>query len=135
MVVLAFGLWTLFVWGGRLRNLWLDPGGLSEANRWSLVGSLAFTALGFAVLALSRFGPVTARRLAVVALAGLTVVVWAVRAVDIAVGDHSTGFIAVHLVLAAVSIGLAALATRSVRGRGLVAASVPPSESGRAPVG
>ena len=40
--------------------------------------------------------------------------VWAVRAVDIALGDHSAGFIAVHLLLAAVSGALAAAAWRAV---------------------
>ena len=112
---LLFGGWTLFVWVGRLRNLAAEPGSMLEANRWSLVGSVGFTVLGLAVVGAAivwwtgrserPLGP------AVLALTGLTVPVWIVRAVDIAAGDHSAGFVAVHLVLAVVSIGLAGAAS------------------------
>lgn len=122
-IVLIFALWTLFVWGGRLRNLWLDPGGFAEASRWSLVGSIVFTALGLAVVGVwlaSRFGsganliPRLIERIPVFALAGLTTVVWLIRAVDIALGDHSVAFIAVHVVLAVISIGLAVMAVAAL---------------------
>ncbi|MGB5760033.1 MAG: hypothetical protein WBM50_24175, partial [Acidimicrobiales bacterium] len=46
LVIAGFGGWTLFVWGGRLRNLWIEPGGLGAAGRWSLLGAVGFTALG-----------------------------------------------------------------------------------------
>ncbi|MEL6981923.1 MAG: hypothetical protein AAFO29_05830 [Actinomycetota bacterium] len=123
---LAFGGWTLFVWVGRLRNLLAEPGSVLDVSRWSLVGSVAFTIGGLAVVASAalrwRQGPGgSAHRLltpSVVALAGLTTGVWLVRAVDIALGDHSVGFIAVHLVLAAVSIGLAAVAVAAIRRSG-----------------
>ena len=49
------------------------------------------------------------------ALAVWTVAVWAVRAVGIAFADHAAAFIAVHLVLAAVSTVLAGLAVREQR--------------------
>lgn len=120
VVVLVFALWTLFVWGGRLRNLWLDPGGFAEASRWSLVGSIAFTTLGLGVLGLwlaRRFRPESSGLLrpAIWALAALTTGVWLLRGVDIALGDHELGFIVVHVVLAVVSIGLALAAlSRSV---------------------
>jgi hypothetical protein len=52
--------------------------------------------------------------LATLALAGWTVVVWIVRGVDIATGDHSAGFVVVHLALGVISIALAAVAVRSV---------------------
>jgi hypothetical protein len=58
------------------------------------------------------------RRAAVLALAGWTVAVWAVRVVGIAGGDHSAGFVVVHLVLAGVSIALSVLAVRASRGVG-----------------
>ncbi len=119
---LIFGLWTLFVWGGRLRNLWLDPGGFAEASRWSLGGSIVFSILGLAVVAiwlLGRFSAVTGslagapvERLAIMALAAVTTVIWLIRGVDIALGDHPFGFIAVHVVLAVVSIGLGVAALR-----------------------
>jgi hypothetical protein len=111
----AFAGWTLFVWGGRLRNLWLEPGPLSDVSRWSLAGALTFSILGLALVAalISGFGA----RVAVAALGLLSVGVWAVRGIDIALGDHSVGFIAVHLVLAVVSAALAWMAWRSVGGR------------------
>lgn len=123
VTALLFGGWTLFVWVGRLRNLVAEPGGVLDASRWSLIGSIAFTVGGVVVVtaALARWrrgsvGPV-AKLLwpAVVALAVLTVAVWSIRAVDIALGDHSIGFIVVHLVLAVVSIGLAAVAVTAFR--------------------
>jgi hypothetical protein len=55
------------------------------------------------------------RRQVVLALAGWTTVVWAVRATGIATADHDGAFVAVHLVLAAVSIVLAVLAVREQR--------------------
>jgi len=141
-IPLLFGLWTLFVWGGRLRNLNTDPGGFAEASRWSLVGSVLFTILGLAVVgaailrrvrAGSRMTSVAAST-ALTALAALTVTVWVVRAVDIAIGDHSVGFIAVHVVLAVVSIGLAILSVRAVR-PGLAGKRSRSTEPGRAQVG
>ncbi len=122
--VLVFGLWTLFVWGGRLRNLWLDPGGFAEASRWSLVGSIVFTLLGLAVVAVwlaNRLGSASNSssgpgilRLVLWPLAGLTTVVWLLRAADISLGDHSIGFIVVHLVLAVVSVGLAVISVAAL---------------------
>lgn len=116
---LAFAVWTLFVWVGRLRNLIREPGPLADASGWSLVWSLAFTTLGLALvgaLVLRRSGRVpVAVGWAVAALGALTVVVWVPRAVDIALGDHSVGFVVVHVVLAAVSIGLAVAAWRSLQ--------------------
>jgi hypothetical protein len=54
--------------------------------------------------------------LSVQVLAGWTTVVWVVRAADIALGgDHEAAFVAVHVVLAAVSIGLAAWAVTTDR--------------------
>jgi hypothetical protein len=111
---LLLALWTLFVWVGRIRNLAQEPGPILEASRWSLVGSVLFTVLGAALLGAVVVDRVRATgapvRLLVLPLAGLTTVVWVARGIDIAIGDHSASFIAVHLVLAVVSIGLAAAA-------------------------
>lgn len=108
----ALAVWTLFVWGGRLRNLAADPDGLVGADRSTLALSALFCLLAVMVtvgFVVRQAAPVT------VVLATVTVVVWLIRGADIALGDHSAGFIAVHLALAAVSIGLAALAVRSIR--------------------
>lgn len=108
--------WTLFVWGGRLQNLAADPGGFAEASQWSLWGSVAFVSLAVVNVITPLAGSVRLARLALAALAALTIGVWLVRAVDIALGDHSVGFIVVHVVLAMVSIGLAVLAWRKAPG-------------------
>jgi hypothetical protein len=109
----ALAGWSLLVWTTRLRNLWSDDG-LSAGARWSRTAlALSFTVLGLAVLYAvvrdSRW-----RRPAVLVLAGWTAAVWVVRAIGIVAADHDAAFIAVHVVLAVVSIALAALAVAEV---------------------
>lgn len=112
----ALAVWSLFVWGGRLRNLIAEPGGLDEltgSDRWSLIGSLVFGFLALATLV----ALVVDRRSAVVPaaiLAVLSVVVWAYRAVVILGREYSTGFLMVHTVLAGLSIGLGIWFLRAV---------------------
>ncbi len=107
--------WNLFVWGGRIRNLLAEPGGLAEANRWSLVGSMTFCLLAVVVLGLafglrrgrwSREGVRHRERVVAVVMAALGVVVWTYRGVAIAGAGYSVGFVAVHTVLALITIGL-----------------------------
>lgn len=95
--------WTLLVWAGRIRNA---VGGDEGAG--AVVLAASFVALAVAVLATrGRSGPV------VLALAAWTAGVWVVRLVDIAAfSDRGAGFVAVHAVLAAVSVALAAWAAR-----------------------
>lgn len=134
---LIFSLWTLFVWGGRLRNLWQEPGSLADVSRWSLIGSLVFCALSLIVVVfwlMARSGGSRGLRAAVGALAGFTTAIWLVRAVDIALGDHSTAFIAVHLLLALVSIGLGVLALLAARSAFRTHSPLLSSEPGPAPV-
>lgn len=100
---LAFAAWTLLVWAGRIRNA-------VDGNEGTGAIVLAATFVLGAVAVLATRGRVAA---VVVALAAWTTAVWVVRAIDIAfLSDRSAGFVAVHLVLAAVSIGLAGWATR-----------------------
>lgn len=100
---LALPLWTLAVWGGRIRNA-VD----GDEGAGPVLLALTFVLLAVAAL--------LDRRAAYV-LAGWTIAVWVVRIVDIAIlSDRGAAFIAVHLVLAAVSVGLAAwTVTRSAR--------------------
>jgi hypothetical protein len=111
--VAALVVWTLLVWTTRIGNIWGDDG-LATGAKWGRTG----LALSFTVLAVAAGWALWRRagwsRPAVAALAGWTVVVWVVRAVGIATGDHEAAFIAVHLVLAAVSITLSASAWRTV---------------------
>ena len=134
---LVFVAWTLFVWGGRLRNLAQEPGPIAEASRWSLVASLTFCVLAVALvgaLALERRSPGRAPiRPLLGVLGALTTVVWVIRGIDIAIGDHSLGFIVVHLVLALVSIGLAGAAWLAVRPRSLGETEGGGADRGRLP--
>ena len=113
---IALAVWSLFVWTTRIRNIWTDDS-LSTGEQWSRT----VLALTFTVLALAVGHAVYHRsswlRPVVRALAGWTVAVWVVRSVGIATADHEGAFIAVHLVLAVISITLAGLAVREVAQR------------------
>jgi len=97
--------WTLFVWVTRIRNIGTDEGlsGWSMIWRLGVAGTFVVTAASvvLAVLVRPAAVPITAR-----ALAGFGIVVWLIRGVDIAVGDHDAAFIIVHLVLAGTTIAL-----------------------------
>jgi hypothetical protein len=103
--VLALAAWTLAIWTGRVRNVLADGGGAAD-----LVVPVGLLIL--AVLAL-----VSPRRAWILAVA--TIGVWAVRLPLVLAHDHSIGFKVVHTVLAAVSIGVATWALRSVDRRAL----------------
>lgn len=108
-VVLA--VWHLLVWGGRLRNLLAEPGGLGDltgSDRWSLAGSLLFGMLGLATIVAFVVDrrPDGVVRIPASALAMLGIAVWSYRAVVILGRDYAPGFLVVHTVLAVVSIGL-----------------------------
>jgi len=109
---IALIVWTLLVWTTRIGNIWSDAD-LTDGEKWGRTAlALSFTALAVAAAyALWRQPPW--RRVAVTALAGWTVAVWAVRSVGIATGDHEAAFIVVHLVLAIVSVALSVLAVRA----------------------
>jgi hypothetical protein len=108
---LALCGWTLLVWTTRIGNIW-DDDDLTTGEKWGRTG----LALSFTVLALAVGYAVLRRQpwcgLAVKLLAGWTIGVWLTRSVGIATGDHDAAFIAVHLVLALVSIALSVLAVR-----------------------
>jgi hypothetical protein len=111
--VVALVVWTLLVWTTRIRNIWgddaLDTAG--KVGRTALALSFTMLAVAVAVAALKRAPG--ALRATVAALAAWTTGVWLVRSVAIVAGDHDLGFTVVHLVLAAVSVALAAWAVSS----------------------
>lgn len=112
----ALVAWTFLVWTTRIRNIWTDDA-LSTSEQWgrtALAGSFTVLA-GAVVVALWRRAPW--QRAAVTALAVWTTAVWVVRAVGIATADHEAAFIAVHVVLAIVSIALSGLALREAAER------------------
>jgi hypothetical protein len=97
-------LWTLFVWGVRLKNA---DGSIAAI-------ALAITFLGLALLVLRYRG----NGFFAVTLAGWTIVVWLVRMVDIVLfSDHSGGFKVVHAGLGVVSFVLAARVNDELSGK------------------
>ena len=120
----AFLVWTGFVWVGRVRNA-LGDGTLDGADRWGPLLLACSFLLPSAVLAVWtiaewRGGATVGRRSAsswlLLALVAWTTIVWFVRAADIAfAGDREPAFVAVHVVLAVVSITLGLLAVRGDR--------------------
>lgn len=111
--------WTVFVWTTRIRNIWTD-GDLStgaQVGRTAL--ALAFTVFAVvtivAVLRARGGRPWPMLPTWIRAFAVWTIGVWVVRGIQIALADHGAGFIAVHLVLAVVSIGLSVWADRAIR--------------------
>ena len=94
--------WTVLIWIGRVRNIVAADGAVVEL----LVPAL-LVALGVATFARPRqVGRV---------LALTTVLVWAIRVPLVLVHHHAVAFVVVHLVLAAVSVTLAALTLRGAR--------------------
>jgi hypothetical protein len=104
--------WTLFVWGTRIGTIWSDDDldAVARVGRTLLVASfLVLAALTVAALVRKDARLATVVRTFAVWTAG----VWVVRMVAMATGDHSTGFVVVHGVLALVSVVLAGLAWRA----------------------
>lgn len=110
-LLVAFALWTLFVWATRIGTAAAD-------EAWDRVAmAVGFTVVGVGLLVIAwrargrtlTGGELTAVRAAV----AFTVVVWLVRGVQIALADHGAAFVVVHLVLAVVSIGLGVAAARA----------------------
>lgn len=106
--------WQAFVWGTRIDNV-LGDDGLDAGGK---VARLALSASFLALAAVAVWAWRSARGGGAVAPAAArwvrvgaawTTGVWVVRGVGIALGDHDAAFIAVHLVLAVVSIALAAV--------------------------
>ncbi len=119
---MAFLVWTLLVWSGRVRNAFADAtlDGSGRAGPLLLAAAFVVPALVLAGLTVGEWrrgsGPGSWSSRLLVALVAWTVVVWVVRGADIAfAGDHDPAFVAVHLVLAVVSIGLGVLAVRGDR--------------------
>jgi hypothetical protein len=117
--VVAFAAWTLFVWVGRVRNVWADASldTAGKVGRSALAAS--FVLLGAVTLTYAlkhrRGLPSRSALYLVGAFAAWTIGVWVVRSAGIWLHEHPFGFKVVHTVLAAISIALAVEAVRRLR--------------------
>lgn len=114
-LVWVFCAWTLLIWVQRVRNVFDDESLVGSEVGKSLVLPVVFVVLGGAVLAVALSKPRRSVLKSVIQAAGVVVTgIWVVRAAMIATADHEAAFIAVHTVLAIVSIGLVWAAFKSV---------------------
>ena len=114
--------WSMFVWTGRVRNIAADDvlvGG-DRVLRFALSGSfivLGLAALAGLVLAYKQGELLAWARGVILVLSLYSIITWVIRVIDISfAGDHELAFIAVHAVLAIVSIGLSYWALNDLRG-------------------
>lgn len=120
--LLALIGWTLFVWGGRIRNILDDDAlaGWSMTWRLALAGAFVLAAIAALAAALLRSRAISATA---IVLAVFGIVVWLIRGIDIALGDHSAAFIAVHTALAMITIVLGLIVLSRISRGQLVAVS------------
>jgi len=113
--VVASALWTLFVWGTRVRNVGNDNtlGGGEKAFAYLVCAVFIGAAIAMLVLVVRRQPDQLRVLLPVFAIA--TVGWWAVRSVFIVVHHHSWAFRVVHLVLGIISSVLAVVAWQAAR--------------------
>ena len=105
--VLAFLAWTLFVWVGRIRNVFVDDDLSGVGFAWRLGAAVVFVALAVVVF-VARLRGSRRARLLLATLVVWTIGWWTVRGVGILLDpNHEVGFKVVHTVLMIVSIGLA----------------------------
>jgi len=106
VTLVLFGVWNVAMWSARVRNIVGDPDLDTTGRLWWSLPAVLFAA-GGAVALLRRWLPGTAAGWVVRAAASCTVVYWPVRTVLLVGNGHAAGFVAVHVVLAVVSVGLA----------------------------
>ena len=97
--------WMAFVWVTRIRN----AAGDDQLSTTAAALAYALSAIGLigaAVLVAAAWKGIAVWL--VVPVAVIEIVIWVVRGTTIALGDRAPGFKAVHVVLAAISVALAA---------------------------
>ena len=115
--IIASALWTLFVWGTRVRNVAGDDDLSGGERAFGYFVSALFLASAIAIVALLAVRRYDRLRVLLPVFAVATVGWWTVRSVLILVHDHGWGFRIVHIVLGIISSVLAVVAWRSVRAR------------------
>ncbi len=109
---LALGIWTIVIWGSRLRNILADDELTGGALALALVIAVGFVVLAFGLLASLLKRPVWHRGLlGVLVVAGI--VRWTVRGPLILISDEwEVGFKVVHTLLWLVTVALSVAAWR-----------------------
>lgn len=109
---LALGIWTVGIWGSRLRNILADDELTGGALVLALVIAVGFVVLGVGLLA-SLVGVPSWHRGVLLVLVVAGVVRWSVRGPLILLSDEwEVGFKVVHTVLWLVTVGLSVAAWR-----------------------
>jgi len=113
VALIAFVLWTMFVWANRISNTLRSTSESSMAKGVSVTLSVIMLALAVGVVVVlvgSWSSTVTSGggKVLVVA-AGVTALVWMVRVPQILFANHDAAFKMVHVMLGLISVVLAAL--------------------------
>jgi hypothetical protein len=116
-LIVASSLWTLFVWGTRVRNIGNDDSMGGGEKAFAFLVCALFIGAAIALLALLVTRQSTRLRTLLPVFAVATVGWWAVRSVFIVVHDHSMAFRVVHIVLGIISSVLAVAAWLAARVR------------------
>lgn len=113
--------WTLFLWVTRLRNVATDDEIVGADRVWTMIGASAFVlaavVVGLRVVQREVTGQ-SLDRVDVVGISSFALVSigwWLVRGTQIALNDHSLGFIVIHIILGGGTIAFALLALRGLR--------------------
>jgi len=115
--VVASALWTMFVWGTRVRNIAGDDSMGGGEKALGFLVCVVFIGAAIAMLAMLVRRQWARLRVLLPVFAVATVGWWAVRSVFIVVHDHSMAFRIVHIVLGIISSVLAVAAWLAARVR------------------
>jgi hypothetical protein len=116
-LVVATALWTMFVWGTRVRNIAGDDDMAGAEKAFGFLVCALFIGAAIVMLALLVASRWTSLRAVLPVFAIATAGWWALRSVLIVVNDHSMAFRIVHIVLGLISSVLAVAAWRAARVR------------------
>ena len=117
VLIVASALWTVFVWGTRVRNIGNDDTMGGGQKALGFLVCVVFIGAAIALLALLATRQSARLRVLLPVFAVATVGWWAVRSVFIVVHDHSMAFRVVHIVLGIISSVLAVAAWLASRVR------------------
>lgn len=113
--IVASSLWTMFVWGTRIRNAVSDDAMSTGEKSLAIMVSVVFLGAAVTLLLMLTRRRIDELRVILPVYAIGTVGWWAFRSVLILVHDHGWGFRIVHIVLGIISSVLAVIAWRATQ--------------------